>query len=134
MSTHLVKQKGFVYLASPYSCSDPELGATVRHQRFIAACRAAEYLMKKGIVVFSPIAHSHPIAEAMYGSHQDHEFWMAQDLPLLAKADCLTVLKLPGWAESKGVAMEMAFARNHKIPIKYLMPVSHEDLLDMRAA
>lgn len=47
-----------IYLASPYTHSDVH----VREWRFREACRAAAALLRAGITVFSPIAHSHPIA------------------------------------------------------------------------
>lgn len=106
------------YLASPYSSPD----ATTRHLRFIAACRAAGKLMAQGVVVFCPISHSHPISEAMNGGHMDHEAWMAQDLPILAHASRLIVLKLDGWRESRGVTEEIEFARDNGIPVEYMEP------------
>ncbi|MCP4786572.1 MAG: DUF1937 family protein [Fuerstiella sp.] len=47
-----------IYLASPYSHSD----ANIREKRFRDVCRTAARLMRNGDVVFSPIAHGHPIA------------------------------------------------------------------------
>lgn len=108
----------FAYLASNYSHPDP----AIRHQRFIAACRAAAHLMERGIPVFAPICHSHPIAEVMNGRHLDHEFWLAQDLPILAQATTLIVLQLDGWRESRGVAREIEFARDNGIPVEYTEP------------
>ena len=58
-----------IYVASPYSHAD----ARVREQRFDAACRAAAALMRDGQRVFSPVAHSAPIAR--YGLPTDWAFW-----------------------------------------------------------
>ena len=49
-----------VYLASPYSHAD----AHVRASRFDAVCYAAAVLLGGGVLVYAPIAHSHPIALA----------------------------------------------------------------------
>ena len=70
----------FTYLCSPYSHPD----AAVREARYVAACRkAAEYAMR-GISVFAPIAHSHPIADYMDERYRmDFDLWMRIDLPLL---------------------------------------------------
>ena len=108
----------FVYMAGPYSSQDP----AIRHQRFIAHCRAAAYLIERGIPVFSPICQSHPIAEVME-RERDHHFWMEVDLPLLAASDRLIVLKLPGWQVSRGVREEMDYARNNSIPVEYMEPL-----------
>ena len=52
-----------IYLASPYSHPD----AVVREQRFRDVCLAAARLIRAGQIVFSPIAHSHPIASGGFG-------------------------------------------------------------------
>ena len=105
-----------VYLASPYSHPDPR----VRQARFQAACRAAAALLSAGEIVFSPIAHSHPIAA--HGLPTDWEFWECADGELLRRCDELLVLMLPGWQESRGVQAEIAMARELGMPVRYLAP------------
>ena len=109
---------GFIYIASPYS----HLSGIVRYNRFIAVCRVAARLMEEGHVVFSPIAHSHPICEVLRPQTNPLLFWMRQDLPILALAEKLVVLMLPGWDISKGVKMEMDFANEKGIPVEYMQP------------
>ena len=103
-----------IYLASPYTAPSwiDRLG------RYHQACKAAAQLMEHGHVVFSPIAHSHGIAQFMVAN--DHDFWMSQDLPFLRQAEKMIVLKLPGWEDSRGVAAEMAFAEYLGIPIEFM--------------
>jgi len=107
----------YIYLASPYSHPN----ADVREARVAAAMTTAADLMREGLVVFSPIAHSHPIAEnhAMPG---DWTFWEAQDLPLLHHAAELYVLTLDGWDQSRGVCAEIAYARGIGKPVTYIAP------------
>ena len=93
-----------VYLSSPYSHSD----AAVREARFQAVCRCAAGMMRGGVHVFSPIAHSHPIAA--HGLPGDWEFWQAYDRLMLSRCDELAVLCLPGWRESIGVREEIRIA------------------------
>lgn len=109
---------GFVYLASPYSHQDP----AVREARYRSACRAAARLMDDGFVVFSPIAHSHPIEQIGLGSVRSGQFWKNQDIPLLRHASRLVVLRLDGWEKSAGIAWEMETARAIHIPISYIDP------------
>jgi hypothetical protein len=104
-----------IYLASPYS--HPE--ADVREARYIAACQAAAELMRAGHVVYSPIAHSHPIAthlpEALL---LDHEFWMEQCLPMIELSSAVYVLVgCAGWELSRGVSREIAHAMERGIPV-----------------
>ena len=109
--------KGFTYLASPYSHPDPQ----VRYARYMNACQAAAHLMRQGQVVFSPIAHSHPI-ELHAPDLTGFEFWIGQDLPLLARAERLVVLKLDGWAQSRGVQFEIDYSFAYGIPLEFLEP------------
>lgn len=105
---------GFVYLASPYTSPDP----AIREQRYHAACRAAGAMMAEGMVVYSPIAHSHPV-EVHIGAQQSHEFWMRQCVPLLRMSEGVVVLKLDGWAESRGVRYEIDLAHKLLLPVCY---------------
>lgn len=105
------------YLASPYSHDDPEVVERREH----AAAEAAAQLMLDGHVVFSPIAHSHRIADCLPTGHRfDHEFWLRQDLRILDSCGLLVVLCLDGWQKSKGVAREIDHARAAGIPIVYM--------------
>lgn len=109
----------FTYLASPYSHGDPE----VREGRFREAVRVSARLMESGEAIFSPIAHSHPIASSLDPARVcDFDFWMTQDLPILAKAAKLKVLRLAGWQKSRGVAAEMNFAALNNIPVELIDP------------
>ena len=82
-----------VYLATPYSPPDP----FVRNDRYEQAVMAAASMMAQGWVVFSPIAHSHHVAEFLPdGTAMDHDFWMRQDLPILDRCDLLAVLMIDG--------------------------------------
>jgi hypothetical protein len=105
-----------IYLASPYSHPDP----TVREQRFRAACLAAAQLVSAGHIVFSPIAHGHPIA--LCGLPTDWRFWEPFDRHLLARCDEVVVLMLDGWETSVGVREEIRIARELGKPVRYLAP------------
>lgn len=105
------------YLASPYT---PHKGESVE-ERCRAAKIAAAKLMQAGHAVFSPIAHSHYIADHLPAHLRvDHDFWMAQDLPVLRACTRLVVLRLPGWERSRGVAREIEEAAKLGIPVEYI--------------
>lgn len=119
-----------VYLATPYSVGSgggygsADTGtapADVKQARFFRACEKAAELMARGFVVFSPIAHSHSVEEfGMMGNIQTGDFWLEQDLEILSRCDKLFVYMMPDWERSRGIAREIAFAKNNKIPIEYL--------------
>ena len=100
-----------IYLASPYSATLPD--GTPDHalmeQRFDAVCRKAGELMNAGHVVYSPIAHCHPIAVRM-GLPRDWTFWQRFDYEMLRGATQFFVLRLHGWGESRGIAGERDIA------------------------
>jgi hypothetical protein len=105
-----------IYLASPYTHPD----ARVREARFEQACRAAAALIRAGVAVFSPVAHSHPIAH--FGVPTTWEYWSHIDREYLARSEVLAILTLPGWRESVGVTAEMEMALELQIPIVYISP------------
>lgn len=106
-----------IYLASPYSNSDP----AVRLARFHAVCREAARLMARGRLVFSPIAHTHPIAEAGQ-LPLGWPFWERYDRRMIGACDELHVLRLDGWRTSVGVQAEIAIAAELGKPVHYLFP------------
>lgn len=113
---------GLVYLASPYS----HPLEYVRQTRFEQACAAAAALMRRGVYVFSPIAHTHPIACA--GKlPTGWDFWQPYDRLYLQACERMIVLQLEGWEESKGVSDEIFIMQTMGKPIEY---VTLEELLE----
>ena len=110
---------GFSYLASPYT----HHSSLVREARFIAVCKAAAELMRSGKVIFSPIAHSHPI-DLHFDRPESGDFWKNQDIQILRHASELIVLKLDGWIDSKGIQWEVHMAHELGIPVTYMEPVA----------
>lgn len=111
------RRRQLVYLASPYSDTDWQ----VRLNRFECACKAAAKLMSDGVFIYSPIAHTHPIALA--GSlPPDFDFWAAYDRAILQCCKRMIVLRLPGWEQSKGVSAELVIAEELGITVEYMDP------------
>ena len=110
------KESGIVkvYLASPYSHRCKK----VEEDRFEAACKAAGGLIREGFFVFSPIAHSHPIA-IRCSLPKTYSFWKRYNQSWLAWADMLIVLQLEGWKTSLGVKEEIIYAKEHGLIITW---------------
>lgn len=112
--------KTFAYLATVYS--KWPLGI---EDAFQTAARCAARLLERGHSVYSPIAHTHPLA--IYGGIDPmrHDIWLPADEPFMhAAAECWVVL-MPGWRESRGVTHEIEWFQAHNKPVKYL---SYPDL------
>lgn len=106
-----------IYLASPYYHEDPE----VMHQRYLQVLEAAAMMLRAGHIVYSPIVHNHPIAQA-YALPRDFDFWMRIDLDILRRCDALWVLMMEGWDRSKGVSAEKHFAEECNIKTIHISP------------
>lgn len=103
-----------IYLASPYSHPSEE----VRVQRFDAVCKKAASMMRQGLFVFSPIAHTHPIAA--YGLPKGWEFWEKYDRMFLQACHKVVVLMLDGWRDSVGVQAEIKIAEQMGMEVEYM--------------
>lgn len=100
-----------IYLACPYSINgttSPE----IRQNNFEIATKVAAKLMLEGLVVFSPISHSHPIQTIGQLTTNSLDFWMMQDLPWVGESDIVVVLRLDGWEKSPGVKKEIEYAKS----------------------
>lgn len=107
--------KKLTYLACPYSHPDPD----VRERRFRAVNKAAGVLMKKGMLVFSPISHTHPIAVDC-DLPKGWDFWHQYDRAFIEASERMFVLMLDGWQQSIGVAAEIKIAEELGIPVEYI--------------
>lgn len=111
-----------IYLASPYTDKNPE----IQEYRFQAVCYAARRLLTKGIKIFSPVAHSHPISR--YGLPGNWEFWEGWDKEFIDACQEIWVLCLDGYKESKGIKGEVEYAKATGKRIVYLDAVTLEPI------
>lgn len=108
-------RKRLTYLACPYTHKDHYMMVA----RFLAVCRFGAKLMgEDGRFIFSPISHTHPIAE-QGKLPRGWEFWECYDRTMIGCCDDLLVLCLPGWETSTGVQAEIKIAEEFGIPIDY---------------
>lgn len=105
-----------IYLAAPYSADY----YAKRHERFRMVSRKASELLRDGNLVFSPITHSHYLAERYNCLISDDE-WRVWYISFLEYwATDLYVLRLCGWDKSKGVSTEIEYAKKKGLPITYV--------------
>lgn len=103
-----------LYLASPYSHPDE----TIRHTRFMIAEQVCAKLMRERHWVHSPIVHCHELSKK-YGLPGDFEYWKDYNISMIRRCDEFWVLAIPGWEESKGLNVELDFARSAFIPVTF---------------
>lgn len=113
-----------IYLASPYSHPDKDvIDRRVRQVGYVTA-----KLIEQGMLVFSPIVHSHPICHhvnfvAVHDEHTDFapgNTWLDYDKGMIDKCDALWVLRLDGWEASRGIAAELVHAHATGKPVQYV--------------
>lgn len=102
---------GVWYFAHPYtkrSSIDGTFVPEAEEANFqLCNMRAAE-LFRRGINVYSPISHTHPIHRAsptFLGRHE-HEMWYALDNEIIDSMHWKGIIMGPEWATSKGCCAE----------------------------
>ena len=103
-----------IYLACPYN-GDSE----IRKLRFKQVNEVAGKLMAERKYVFSPISHTHPIAEET-SLPLGWDYWEQYDRKFIEMCDEMYVLKLDGWEDSIGVSAEIKIAKELDMKITYL--------------
>lgn len=117
MMTPKIINNELSYLAAPYSHKEHYMLVA----RFLAINAVASKLMADGKYIFSPISHTHPIAEASNGKlPRGWEYWNGYDRVMISRCQRLLVLKLNGWEQSTGVTAEIKIAKELGIPIQYI--------------
>ena len=106
-----------VYLASPYGGNGGPIARILCGWKFSKVTKVAAYWMERGLNIFSPVTHSHPIAKYRNFSHGE---WLDFDFQWIDACDELWVLCQPGWQSSDGVSKETKYAKSKGIPIKFL--------------
>ena len=114
---NLHTNNGYWYVGTPYSKFPGGIDAA-----FKAACEVTGRLIVKGVPVFSPIAHSHPIAEHAGIDPMSHEIWLEADRPMMEAAYGMIVMMLPGFDTSYGVAHEVEYFQKAGKPVIWLDP------------
>lgn len=104
-----------VYLATPYTKYRSGIEAA-----FCDACLIASRLLLAGVKVYSPIAHTHPIATWGGLDPLDHSIWLPFDEAIMGKSDAICVAMLDGWRESYGVKHEIDVFTKAGKPVFYL--------------
>ena len=103
------------YIATPYSKYPDGLEAA-----FQEAAKVAAFFVLQGIPIYSPIAHTHPVA--LYGEIDPlaHAILLPADYPMMKAAGGLIVAQMDSWEISYGIAQEIKTFKQLDRPIEYL--------------
>lgn len=113
------------YVACPYTQGTSNLSKedaeALKKSRHLQATKAASQLFCKGIISYSPLTCGFPMEQEMSEEHvEDYDAWIQMCLTILEHCDEVYVLCLQGWSKSKGVKIEVAYAKANKLKISYI--------------
>jgi|TARA_R110000851_G_scaffold133139_1_gene267834 hypothetical protein len=103
-----------IYLAAPYSGTSQQ-----QHTRYLAINKVFAILCDSGEIPFSPISMCHQAAFD-YEMPKDAAWWATFNLAYMRLCSSMIIICLPGWAKSKGVALELEWANYLSIPVSYV--------------
>jgi len=107
-----------IYLASPYSHPDP-LTEDLRYAQVLDFV----YITRNDYeLIYSPIVYWYPIVRT-YNMPGDALTFKKLNETMMGKSDEIWVYTLPGWAESKGVKMEIRWALACEKNVRYIEPL-----------
>ena len=105
------------YLGSPYSKHHAGIEGAFQEISAIAA-----RLIERGVPIFCPISHSHPIAIHGGLDPMSHDIWLPVDAHLMRVCGAMLIAKMDGWNKSYGVSEEIKAFRKAGKPIYTLDP------------
>jgi hypothetical protein len=112
----------FIYVATPFRSYPGGM-----EEAFRAAARFTAHLVDQGVEVYSPIAHTWPIAQHTRCAGPNSDFWLVRQKPFLRAARGLIVAMMPGWDTSEGIKFERNWFEAAQKP-EWLMPDNFDRL------
>ena len=91
-----------IYIGTPYSRYPGGIESA-----FVDACKLTSRLLREGLAVYSPIAHTHPIAIHGDIDPLDYAIWLPFDAAMMDKSDAMVVAMMTGWESSHGIRHEI---------------------------
>jgi hypothetical protein len=110
-----LKKFDLIYVGTPYTKYPGGIEVA-----FIDACKLTAQLIQLGLSVYSPIAHTHPIAIHGEIDPLDFTIWLPFDAAIMCKSDAMLVAMMPGWGISKGILHEIQAFTDANKQIFYL--------------
>lgn len=108
-----------LYLCTPYTKYPAGLD-----RAFIDAAILCSRLLEAGVVCYSPVVHTHPIAHFGEINKTDHDYWLAVDSIFLERCDAVLIATMPTWEDSVGIAQERNMAREAGMPAFFIDPIT----------
>ena len=118
---------GIWYFAHPYTVEDEDGNQILEAQaaNYRLACHRSAKLLERGVKIFSPIAHSHPIhmASTEFLSRGEQDVWYELDNALIDSGAFRGLILAPGWEDSAGCCSERIRFLNQEKPVVHYQNV-----------
>ena len=98
----------------------------VESARYEQAVQHTAFLIGKGLLVYSPIAHCRSLAMTASLPH-NFDAWKEHNFDMISCCELLRVLTVHGWAASKGIKLEIRQAILIGIPVIYDKFLEYEE-------
>lgn len=111
-----MNHNGYFYIASPYTHSN----SFVRIGRYEKVLDFTVWLAKEfHIFGYSPIVHSHPMVLDHDMPVEINNFWQEWNETMIYASIGLVILQLNGWDKSKGIELEIQYAKELGKPVVF---------------
>ena len=124
--------KGLWYLAHPYTVKNKkgEYVAGGEEANFQLCNLRAARLIEKGVLIYSPISHTHPIHQIYppFVGGEVHVMWYEFDNAIIRATPFEGIILSPGWENSQGCRGEKVLFEELGRKVKYL--TEHEAISD----
>lgn len=107
------------YLGSPYTKYPAGI-----EQAFKDVSAIAAKMLEAGVSVYSPIAHTHPIAIHGGLDPLDFEKFLKFDAAMMKKSDALVIAMMESWEQSYGLRHEIDVFKKAGKPVFALTPAT----------
>ena len=116
-------EEGLWYFAHPYTCKD-ENGNYImggEEANFRLCCYRAAQLIERGLVIYAPIAHTHPIhlSYPPFVGQSIHNMWYELDNAFIKSAGFKGIILAPLWETSKGCTAERELFEDLRREVRY---------------
>ena len=116
--------KDLWYFAHPYTCKnkDGQYIAGGEDANFRLCCIRSARLIEKGILVYSPISHTHPIHMSYppFVGGEVHNFWYKFDNAFIRAVPFRGIILAPDWEKSTGCKAEKELFEELGREVRYL--------------
>lgn len=121
-----------VYIACPYSHQSRD----IRKERFDDAAQYSSFLIKSGLIVYSPVIMRHNFSE-LFSLPYKFDYWKKTNTEFISMSLRVDILMMPMWENSYGLMNEFRIAAKYGSYVRFIdnetyspVSVNHSDIVE----